>query len=140
MYFTLRLFVLGLLVLLAPASYADQASTGPTPANRVEAPAAKTQLAQFGGRFRILVVSATYGGNCGAPPGNVTEALADACNGRRVCEYVVRYQILGDPVPGCGKDFVVRWHCGDGRPRRTGAPPEAGFGAAVVLSCRERDY
>jgi len=138
MYFTLRIFVLGLLVLLAPASYADQSSTDPA-GKGVEQPG-NTVLAQFGGRFRILVVSATYGGNCGARPGNVTEALADACTGRRVCEYTIRHQILGDPVPGCPKDFVVRWQCGDGRPRRAGVPPEAGFGSVVFLSCRERDF
>jgi len=139
MYLMLRIFVLGLLVLLAPASYADQASTDPAAGKRVEEPG-NTVLAQFGGRFRILVVSATYGGNCGARPGNVTEALADACTGRRVCEYTIRHQILGDPVPGCPKDFVVRWQCGDGRPRRAGVPPEAGFGSVVFLSCRERDF
>src|SRR5499433_822390 len=101
MYFALRIFAVGLLVLLAPASYADQLSTDPSAGNRAEQSAGNTVLAQFGGRFRILVVSATYGGNCGARPGNVTDALADACTGRRVCEYSIRHQILGDPVPGC---------------------------------------
>jgi hypothetical protein len=140
MRITIAMGVLVLLFVSAPASvgYADQAPDGRTVDSGADANAGgDTVLAQFGGRFRIYVTSATYGGNCGVPRGNVTYALAEACNGRRVCEYVVHHRILGDPARGCPKDFVVRWQCGDGEPHRAGAPPEAGFGSVVVLSCRD---
>jgi hypothetical protein len=99
-----------------------------------------TVLAQYGGRGRIYVISASYGRNCGVPRGNVTAHVAGTCNGQRVCPYTVHHRIIGDPAPGCPKDFVVRWQCGDGEPRSAGAPPEAGFGTVVVLSCRGREY
>jgi len=134
--------VVASLFVLAPAfvSSAEQASK--VPALRTDADAAgNIVLAQYyGGRGRIYVISATYGGNCGVPRGNVTGHVAGACNGQRVCPYTVHHQIIGDPRAGCPKDFVVRWACGDGAPRRAGAPPEAGFGTVVVLSCRGGDY
>ena len=83
----------------------------------------------------LAVISATYGGNCGAPPGNVTQHLARACNGKGQCDYVVDYQIIGDPKLMCSKDYVAKWRCGDGRLRNASVPPEAGFGKLVSLSC-----
>jgi hypothetical protein len=123
------------LFLFAPASYADEVQDLAPQAGVTAPNGGNTILAQYGGEGRIYVTSATYGGNCGVPRGTVTYALAQACNGRRVCEYVVHHRILGDPIP-CPKDFVVTWQCGDGQPRRAGAPPEAGYGSLVVLSCR----
>src|SRR5882724_10806838 len=53
----------------------------------------------------ISVVAGTYGGNCGASHGNVTGALASACNTTLGhCDYIVDYTIIGDPAPGCAKD------------------------------------
>jgi hypothetical protein len=46
----------------------------------------------------IHVVAGTYGGNCKAPCGNVTNHLAAACNGRSDCNYKVDYTVIGDPV------------------------------------------
>ena len=134
--------VLVALFMLTPMSvtYADQTPDFPASVSGTDTNAAgNTQLAQYGGRFRIYVVSATYGGNCGAPRGNVTFAVAEACNGRRVCPYAVDFRVLGDPARGCPKDFTVRWVCGDGEPRRAGLPPEAGHGSQIVLSCG-REY
>jgi hypothetical protein len=65
--------------------------------------------------------------------------LSRACNGQQRCEYGVDYTLLGDPVPGCGKEFAVDWYC-----HQTGAPyvlyrqvlrGEAGFGARLELTC-----
>jgi len=89
-------------------------------------------IAQPGG---ISVLSGTYGASCGVHPGNVTRDLYHACNGQQSCDYTVDVQRLGDPAPGCRKDYVATWRCPDGRTHQAGAPAEAGFGAVVRLSC-----
>lgn len=73
----------------------------------------------------IRVVEATYGLNCRdfKPPegranrvakGNATEVVKNACgNAKNTCPFVVDVGRLGDPAPGCQKDFTVRWRCGD---------------------------
>ena len=72
----------------------------------------------------IHVVSATYGGNCQdfvtpaqapnwARPGNVTSALAAACDSAKSnCLFKIDVHKLGDPANGCGKEFVALWRCG----------------------------
>jgi hypothetical protein len=87
-------------------------------------------------RGAIRVISATYGGNCRAPRGNVTNALAGACNEHADCTYKIDYTVLGDPAGGCQKDYQAEWVCG-GNPEilRTSAPPEAGYGSIVRLHC-----
>jgi hypothetical protein len=86
----------------------------------------------------LYVIGATYGGNCGAFWGNVTEPLAKACNGLPACDYRVDYRVIGDPAIGCGKDFVVEWRCSDGTDvYQAFAPPEAGYGAFVRMMCDE---
>ncbi|MBL6853209.1 MAG: hypothetical protein ISS15_00445 [Alphaproteobacteria bacterium] len=86
----------------------------------------------------ITVTSATYGASCHQPNGNVTHFLADACNGKATCDYTVRYQTIGDPAPGCAKDFSVQWTCSAGQGGSQGAPAEAGFGSKVTLQCAAR--
>jgi hypothetical protein len=87
----------------------------------------------------IRVVSGTYGGNCGAFYGNVTEHLASVCNGRPACEYIVDVRTLGDPARECSKDFVAEWRCGNSPERATASvPPEAGNGKRIVLRCPVR--
>jgi hypothetical protein len=44
----------------------------------------------------IKVVSATYGENCGARPGNATRDLASQCDSRRVCAYRIDRAVLDD--------------------------------------------
>ena len=84
----------------------------------------------------IAVVAGSYGMNCGASHGNKTEHLANACNNRMQCEYVINYQVIGDPVVGCGKDYVAEWRCGSNTTtHRTSASPEAGFSKKIILSC-----
>ena len=85
---------------------------------------------------KIRVVSGTYGGNCGARPGNATSHLAAQCNNQRQCNYRVDYTILGDPARGCGKDFVAQWRCGNGPVQSTSVPGEAGRGSVISLFCR----
>jgi hypothetical protein len=86
----------------------------------------------------ISVISGTYGRSCGVREGNVTRDLATACNGRGDCQYTVDVNRLGDPAPNCRKDFVATWQCPDGQRHSTGAPPEAGLGSVVRLSCWRR--
>lgn len=84
---------------------------------------------------RVVVTSATYGGNCGAPRGNVTQHLALACNGKSDCDYVIDWQIIGDPKRFCGKDYVAEWRCGGGPARSASVAPEAGYQKSVSLRC-----
>jgi hypothetical protein len=83
----------------------------------------------------IHVTAATYGATCHQPSGNVTKFLTDACNGRATCDYVVQYQTIGDPAPGCAKDFAVQWTCSAGPGGSAAAPAEAGLGSKVTLQC-----
>lgn len=83
----------------------------------------------------IHVTAATYGAICHQPAGNVTKFLADACDGKSTCDYVVQYQAIGDPAPGCAKDFSVQWTCSVGAGGSTAAPAEAGLGSKVSLQC-----
>lgn len=85
----------------------------------------------------VDVLEGTYGGNCGAPRGNVTSDLAAACTGQIDCRYVVHVARLGDPAAGCAKSYVAVWRCGNAPVlRRAEAPPEAGAGATMELTCR----
>lgn len=91
------------------------------------------------GGDHIRVIGATYGGNCGSPNGNATQHLAEICNGRETCEYVIDYRVLGDPVPGCAKDYYAEWQCGhDPDEYRVGVRPEAGGGTRIMLRCPGR--
>lgn len=84
----------------------------------------------------IDVTAATYGDNCGAPVGNVTRQLADACEGAGECRYVVDFEQLGDPAPGCPKRYRASWRCtaGGGEQHAT-VPPEAGAKQPITLRC-----
>jgi hypothetical protein len=84
---------------------------------------------------RLEVLSATYGGSCGARAGNVTTIVNAACEGLAACTFRIRVEELGDPAPGCAKDFVAVWTCGDAESRQATVPGEAGFGSTVQLSC-----
>lgn len=85
---------------------------------------------------RLDIHSATYGGNCGAPPGNVTRDVESNCGGKSACKYSVDVGRLGDPASKCGKDFTVLYSCVQGGPElRTELPPEAGFGSIADLNC-----
>ena len=84
----------------------------------------------------IRVTAATYGGaTCHQTTGNVTKFVADSCNGKGTCDYVVRYQTIGDPSPGCAKDFAVQWTCSLGQGGSAVLPAEAGLGSTVTLQC-----
>jgi len=84
---------------------------------------------------KIVVISAVYGGNCGSPSG-VTQQLADACEGKQRCDYLVDHQVIGDPAFGCRKDYVYRWQCAGGEvyppvEERTVSPEASGQYASL---------
>jgi hypothetical protein len=84
----------------------------------------------------IRVIAGTYGGNCGAPFGNVTNHLAEVCDGKAICEYIIDFRVLGDPTPGCLKDYSAEWECGNDR-ERMGTSVGAGS-TRIVLRCPVR--
>jgi len=93
----------------------------------------------YRGYGHIKVMAATYGRNCGAPYGNVTHHLAEICDGRTTCEYVIDYRVIGDPARGCPKDYFVEWQCGRDPERGSiSVNPEAGGGTRIVLRCPVR--
>ena len=85
---------------------------------------------------RIKIVAGSYGKNCGAPYGNKTAHLESQCSGRGSCAYIIDFEIIGDPVPGCMKDYVAEWKCGDDQTIQSAAAnAEAGYRSKLQLSC-----
>lgn len=86
----------------------------------------------------IRVISASYGRNCGAPYGNVTNHLVAACDGRAPCEYIIDVRVIGDPAGGCAKDYLAEWQCGrDPEKGSLTVSPEAS-GTKIILRCPVR--
>lgn len=85
----------------------------------------------------ILVETATYAGNCSAARGNDTDHLGNGCNGKDECRYTVDVAVIGDPAPGCVKDYEVVYACSGSKTRKTVqvTGEEAGFKKTVVLTC-----
>ena len=87
----------------------------------------------------IKIEEATYGANCpnGVKPGNATQYMAKACDGRARCNILISVQELGDPAQGCGKDFSVRLKCNEQEPaRRVHIKGEAN-GSTVRVDCEK---
>jgi len=64
-------------------------------------------------RGTLTVQTATYGGNCKAPIGNVTDKVSKmGCNLVESCSIPISNSTFGDPVPGCGKGFDITYSCG----------------------------
>jgi hypothetical protein len=84
----------------------------------------------------ITITSATFGGACGAAPGNHTSLVAEACNGKDQCAFFVTNPGK-DPFPGCAKDFSVQYRCDkQAATRQLERPPVQGENYTVVMSCR----
>jgi hypothetical protein len=72
----------------------------------------------------IHVTQATYGESCSSyvsaagqanvvRTGNATVAASQTCDNSDVfCPVYVDAVRIGDPAPGCDKDFTVNWQCG----------------------------
>ena len=84
----------------------------------------------------ITITAATYGANCGADRGNVTNDIGKSCNGHKQCSYTINVNQIGDPAPGCGKSYKVEYRCTMGPAMYSReVPGEAGLGSVVELSC-----
>ncbi len=69
----------------------------------------------------IRIIGATYGRNVGAMRNNALDEMADACNGRQSCSFLIDFNKLGgDPAPGQVKDFSYSFTC-DGQVRAASA-------------------
>ena len=93
----------------------------------------------YGGSVSIRVLGAAYGRNCaGNVSTNVTDDLARQCQGRDYCVYRIDARQIGDPRPGCAKEYQARYMCRDGgNERRASASAEAS-GKSIVLDCRRQ--
>jgi hypothetical protein len=95
----------------------------------------------------IRVVEATYGLSCKGfkvrPPaenrvriGNATDAVAADCMHKQSkCLFSVDVRRIPDPAQGCGKDFSVKWRCGDANDVHQAYLPGEANGKSVPLSC-----
>jgi hypothetical protein len=84
----------------------------------------------------IVVESATYGGNCGAPANNQLGNLWANCAGKQTCLYRIEAAWIGDPAVGCAKTYEATYYCpGTDQRRSVWVPGEAGFGSVAALSC-----
>src|SRR5262249_17751485 len=88
----------------------------------------------------ITASTGTYGDNQIGTPGctcathNALWSIRPACDGLTSCNYTVSVATLGDCCPGYPKDFVAWYLCGSTL-KSAYAPPEAGWGSVVTLSC-----
>jgi hypothetical protein len=97
----------------------------------------------------IHVAEATYGDNCQsyvtpaqfpnwARPGNVTAAVAAACDRTRgSCLFTVDVTKLGDPAIGCGKEFLVTWRCGSDQTIHEAYLPAEAYTRIALLNCQK---
>ena len=95
----------------------------------------------------IHVVDATYGQACKdfVPPdgranlvktGNVTAALTSACDKAKTTSlFAVDAVQIGDPAPGCGKDFIANWRCGNDQKVHQFYLTAEANGRSALLSC-----
>jgi hypothetical protein len=102
-------------------------------------PRYQDQNPNYGGGLSIRVLGAIYGNNCaGNVSTNVTGDLARQCQGRDYCVYRVDSRQIGDPRPGCPKDYHARYMCRDGGNERHASASAEASGQSIVLDCRRQ--
>jgi hypothetical protein len=85
----------------------------------------------------ITIEQATYGANCGgAKPVNATQRVARVCDGRTSCNMLISAPELGDPAPGCGKEFSVRYRCSQERSARGLKVGAEASGSKLYVDCQ----
>jgi hypothetical protein len=96
----------------------------------------------------IDVKIATYGESCRdfvpQPPSvnsvraaNATRLVRKACGRYTDCKFLIDVREIGDPAPGCGKDFSVEYRCGSVGPAKTASIGGEANGKTVVLDCAD---
>jgi len=118
-----------------PGSGSGSIQIGPQP----NQPRYQDQNPSYGAGVSIRVLGAVYGNNCaGNVSTNVTGDLARQCQGRDYCVYRVDSRQIGDPRPGCPKDYQARYMCRDGGNERRAAASAEASGQSIVLDCRRQ--
>jgi hypothetical protein len=82
----------------------------------------------------LMIDSATYGGNCKVPIGNVTDKVGSSANWRDSASIPISNGTFGDPAPGCAKSFDVAYKCGGSSFTRNLMPAE---GQTTILDCKD---
>jgi hypothetical protein len=96
------------------------------------------QNRNYGSAISIRVLGAVYGRNCRAQTNaNVTGDLVRQCQGRDYCVYRIDHRQIGDPTPGCAKDYYARYVCRDGDGERYASAGAEASGQSIVLDCRQ---
>ena len=95
----------------------------------------------------IHILEATYGLNCRnfavptgqvnrVKPGNATGAALEPCGkATGSCSFTVDVGRMGDPAPGCRKDFLLQWRCGDLEKTRQLYIAEEANGKTALATC-----
>jgi hypothetical protein len=86
------------------------------------------------GAAPIRIASATYGDACGVRVGNLTRDAASYCDNRETCAYVV-HDVADTTPAACGKNFVVKWQCGNAESHVARVTGDANNGSTLVISC-----
>jgi len=82
----------------------------------------------------LMIDSATYGGNCKVPIGNVTDKVGSSANWKDSASIPISNGTFGDPAPGCAKSFDVAYKCGGKAFSRNLMPAE---GQTTILDCKD---
>ena len=82
---------------------------------------------------QIRVTSATFGENCGAPRGNVTDKVGRICNEKETCALPGSSVNDPDPAFGCGKSFAAEWQCGSEKIQFNSVPASAWGGGRAYI-------
>ncbi len=84
----------------------------------------------------LKIVSGTCGKSCNAKPGNATQSLTKACDGKPSCDYAPEpVDIEGAPA-NCARDFAAEWKCGSGSAVYSATfPANAGKNEKLHLEC-----
>jgi hypothetical protein len=83
----------------------------------------------------VDIYTAWYGQTCGAQHGNVTAHVKGRCDGRAQCDYAVDVRAMGDPSPGCAKNFIVLYGCRGQAGARLAQLPAEADGRTLAISC-----
>jgi len=83
----------------------------------------------------ISITDATFGANCGASDGNVTNKVISTCNSKVSCNFIEGDALFGDPAPNCPKNFSVSYTCTGGGSYTASAPAVPYENQPVSLSC-----
>ena len=115
---------------------------GPTerPRTAIVAPPAAGETVRLDcsapGPSGLMIHAATYGGNCGAKPINVTRALASKCDGKTECTYSIDGAEVRSATPTCNNDLVASYTCApDDTILHEDVPFKTGSDAIASLSC-----